>query len=222
VVVPGSGTDQAVYEQLPADKQPWDNIKRLDRLDPTNANDQKNIGLLDVALGSDAGIEAKLPAYVYAGNVYTGDNGDPRDAGDLLTITLKNGYPGYQEYVTAAIKNVGNIPVKFEINPDLTADDQNTMARKTDVGIAKWLQVKIVDADNNSIVYFDSTNTDPSKLEGKKLDPGDKPIRVKIITRVLDDPDKSGANQSTTTSFTLQLRAIEWNEYGFTVLDKIL
>ncbi|HWP97045.1 MAG TPA: hypothetical protein VN426_09340 [Syntrophomonadaceae bacterium] len=207
----GSGSDRAVYNQG------LDGLKRLDRMDDNNKNDPKNVGSLDAQLSPDKSFPwdpsqgEKLPPYV--GTI------DPRFDNDVLTITLKNGYPGYQEYITATIKNKGKIPVKFEVNPDLTAPDQNTLARKTDVGIEKWLQVKIVDFYDNNIVYFDSTNTVPSKLEGKKLNPEgypDNTVKVKIITRILDN-----APQTTTTSFHLQLRAIEWNEYGFTLPDKI-
>lgn len=205
----GSGSDRAVYNEGA------DGLKRLDRMDTGNGNDPKNIGYLDAKLApeGDTNLEVKLPPYVPADQ-------DPRYGGDLLTITLKNGYPGYQEYITAGIKNQGNIPVRFEVNPALSAPDENTLARKTDVGIADWLHVKVVNATNETIVYFDSANTGlHSPLEDKPLNPlnsGGKIIPVKIITRVLND-----APQKTTTSFTLQLRAIQWNEYGFTVHDQI-
>lgn len=61
----------------------------LDRLDPGNENIAKNVGNIEVGV-------------------------DPGDENKLI-VTLTNGYPGYQQTVTAVISNNGTVPVALEV-----------------------------------------------------------------------------------------------------------
>lgn len=189
---------------------PWYNPNvyagNTDHKNYSNQNDKKNIGSKDVTLVDDT---ETLPA--------TANPTDIRNQGDVMEITLKTGYPGYQEYITAAITNKSSIPVKFEINPDLGGDPaKNTMARLTSeqAGIKDWFLLKIVDYYDPKKVYYDS-KTGSGALEGDKLNPGDS-RKVLIYEKILDN-----APQLSRLQFRLQLRAIQWNEYDFSLPDAI-
>jgi len=64
-------------------------VGSLDRLDPGNENIAKNVGNIEVDV-------------------------DPNDENKLI-VTLTNGYPGYQQTVTAMISNNGTVPVALEV-----------------------------------------------------------------------------------------------------------
>ena len=146
----------------------------LDRLDPGNPNDAKNVGSKNAVLSND--------------NEYT----DCRAVNDVLNITLKNGYPGYQESICASIANIGTVPTKFEV----------TMADGT--AIPDWMDFQIVDLCGN-VVFDNGVNT----LDGLQIDPGDC-VCIKIVERILQE-----APQNASACFTLQLKGIQWNEYDF-------
>lgn len=159
----------------------------LDTMDPGNPNENKNIGSLTTVIKKSAREEG------------TGDQ-DKVSRYDKLQISLKNGYPGYQEYVDIKIKNVGTVPVKFE---ELGGKD----------GIPEWLLVEFRDpADTAKTV----------ELEGYQLDPG-KEIPVMIVFRVIENLE-SGAicPQNASANFSLTLKGVQWNEYDFdTMPDQI-
>lgn len=158
----------------------------LDRRDTNNPNEAKNIGQLEVTKADD---NEQLPAIALSV--------DPRHTNDTLNITLTNGYPGYQEYVGAQLKNTGTVPVKFQ----LTAKN-----------IPYWLHVQLISCVGNT-VYFDSKGgvateigqVDPEECKG-----------FRIITRVLQS-----APQKAEAQFSLELKGIQWNEYNFALPNAI-
>lgn len=153
-----------------------------DRLDAGNPNDRKNVGATNAEITADTeDVEA------------TADK-------DLLTITVKNAYPGYQEWISATILNCGTVPAKCEL---LGTDS-----------IPAWLHLRIVTNDCAQTVLYDS-KTGVNKLGKKQIDPN-KTLGVKFIGRVLQE-----APQKTDTSFSLQLKGIQWNEYGFSLPNEV-
>jgi len=158
----------------------------LDRIDPGNPNEQKNIGYLDASESSDEALEGDLPPLADGVSEFRFDN-------DLLTITLGNGYPGYQQKVFTRIRNRGTVPVKFEL---LGTEE-----------IPSWMHLQIYDSVNKVMLFDNQAEID--LLTGKQLDP-EKAIYVHIIERVLQE-----APQQASDTFTLQLKGIQWNEYDF-------
>ncbi len=157
-----------------------------DSMDLGNPNDSKNIGCKEGAISSIVG-------------------GSGADGGrtDLLTLTLTNGYPGYQEYITADIKNTGTVPVKFMLK--LTADPGSI----------------VYDATNNPggwLIVEPTLNDSPTfgPIEGHQLDP-DATVSIKINQRV-----RQVAPQSATATFTYTIQAVQWNEYDFFPLPDVL
>lgn len=162
----------------------------IDTMDIDNPNsvgdgfkDHKNIGSLD----------ATIEAHTEGG----GDQ-DKVSSADKLVLTLKNGYPGYQEYVDLDIKNVGTVPAKFAV---------------TAAGIPSWLIVEIRTPGKDGEVLFNS-QLDINELEGLQIEPGQS-IPVMIVNRVRQASDgESVTPQEAEARFTLQLKAIQWNEYS--------
>lgn len=115
--------------------------------------------------------------------------------GDILEITLKNGYPGYTATVTADIKNIGTIPVKC------------TFAENVAVTPCPWpwMKVRIVDADTND-EYWNSESPNASGVT-PTIEP-DKSIKVKIIEEVLDQ-----APQNSTSTFSIKVKGTQWNTF---------
>lgn len=111
--------------------------------------------------------------------------------GDILEITLENGYPGYTATVTADIKNIGTIPVKC------------TFAEN--VAVTPWMKVRIVDADTND-EYWNSESPNASGVT-PTIEP-DKSIKVKIIEEVLDQ-----APQNSTSTFSIKVKGTQWNTF---------
>lgn len=111
--------------------------------------------------------------------------------GDILEITLENGYPGYTATVTADIKNIGTIPVKC------------TFAEN--VAVTHWMKVRIVDADTND-EYWNSESPNASGVT-PTIEP-DKSIKVKIIEEVLDQ-----APQNSTSTFSIKVKGTQWNTF---------
>lgn len=111
--------------------------------------------------------------------------------GDILEITLKNGYPGYTATVTADIKNIGTIPVKC------------TFAEN--VAVTPWMKVRIVDADTND-EYWNSESPNASGVT-PTIEP-DKSIKVKIIEEVLDQ-----APRNSTSTFSIKVKGTQWNTF---------
>lgn len=164
-----------------------DGLEGLDELDPGNPNDAKNIGFMD----------AKVV------NQKTDDDGAFSNKDDSLVITLGNGYPGYQERIYTKIINDGTVPAKFDIDA---------------IGIPPWCLVEIwFDADptkvkDNGEDYMVWSSEEGAQsilpLQGYQIDPNEE-IAVAIYTRVLQS-----APQKTTEAFTINLKAIQWNEFG--------
>lgn len=158
----------------------------LDRLDPGNPNEAKNVGYKDVVVSND---DEDLPEII---------GSDLRMVNDLMTITLANGYPGYQEEVYSAIMNKGTVPTKFEVT---LADGE---------AIPDWMHFQIVKSSDGTVLFDNLNNI--NELEGLQLDPGDC-ICVKIIERILQ-----AAPENADVNFTMQLKGIQWNEYDFAPL----
>ena len=138
----------------------------LDRLDPGNPNDAKNVAYKDVVISNDS---EELPAI---------EGTDTRMVNDLMTINLYNGYPGYQAYIYSAIWNKGTVPTKFEVS----------LAEGT---IPDWLHFQIVKIDGT--VLFDNLN-EIELLEGMQIDPNGG-VCVIIKERVLQEaPQNATAN----------------------------
>ncbi len=181
----------------------------LDTMDPDNPNDSKNVGYKDIPFDADA-----------------------------LVITMHNVYPGYQEAVVAAMKNLGTIPVKLEVTT-------------TGSGVPEWLRLAgaglliddlpvIIDGTTYSdiqsivdaiIVAYDSTtgNTDEVKaffegldgilfledIEGLQIDP-DQYLIMLIIQRVRQIAPQGNVNgEAVEAAFGLSFKAVQWNEYLF-------
>jgi len=161
----------------------------LDRLDPGNPNEAKNVGAKDATLADD---NEELPPIA-------SDN-DPRAEDDVLNITLTNGYPGYQEFITTAIFNAGTVPVKFYLEAVEGSE------------VPDWMHVQIKNADDGT-VYYDSiegcVETSP------QLDPGDC-INIQIIERILQE-----APQLATWEGSFKIKAVQWNEYDFQLPNEI-
>ena len=110
--------------------------------------------------------------------------------GDILNITLENGYPGYTAFVTADIANIGSVPVKCDFADEVSVPD--------------WMKVQIVDADTD-VVYWDSVD---GRLAATPTIECDDCITVKITEQILDD-----APQLSETTFTIEVIGIQWNAY---------
>lgn len=181
-------------------------LDELDNGNPNGAWGAKNIG--------------SMTAEVVTRASSGGGDQDKISSMDQLTITLKNGYPGYQERIFAKIENVGTIPAKFKVIPK---------------DIPDWLIVEVwYDGDPNNAKdtgddYMIWSNKSTSgTLEGLQIDPGET-IPVAIYTRVRQSSE--AGNEATTTpqnataKFTLTLKAIQWNEYSadgqYTLPDSI-
>lgn len=143
----------------------------LDSMEVGNPNsaELKNIGSLNFEMGND--------------NEY----GDDRSKDDKLEITLKNGYPGYQESIEAGIKNIGTVPVKFRI----TAEN-----------VPCWLQVKTYLPDEGK------EGDQFTALEGYQLDPG-ATVLVTIVYLITQE-----APQNANQSFQVVVKGVQWNEYS--------
>lgn len=155
----------------------------LDRLDDGNTNDGKNVGAKDVTITDDAEV---LPTIVGTDN---------RKANDILNITLTNGYPGYQEFIQAQIKNNGTVPTKFQV------------ALAAGTSIPTWMHFQVIDSTGN--VIYDNKDAAKTGLEGMQIEPG-QCVCVKIMERILQE-----APQNASASFGLELKGVQWNEYNF-------
>lgn len=161
----------------------------IDTMDIGNPNsvgdgfkDHKNIGSLD--------------AEIVEVDSEDGGDQDKVSSADKLVLTLKNGYPGYQEYVDLDIKNVGTVPAKFAVTAE---------------GIPSWLIVEIRTPGNDGEVLFNS-QLDINKIEGLQIEPGQS-IPVMIVNRVLQSAPQMLPEDSA-IQFILNLKAIQWNEYS--------
>ena len=119
---------------------------------------------------------------------------------DKLTINLKNGYPGYQESIDVDIVNTGTVPAKFEVKKAGT--------------IPAWLLVNVTNRETGEKL----------DLEGFQIEPG-KSIPVRIVNRVIENlPGCSCyavAPQNASAMFEVELKAVQWNEYKYKLLDEI-
>ncbi|MEN6462466.1 MAG: hypothetical protein ABFC94_14015 [Syntrophomonas sp.] len=155
----------------------------LDRRDPDNPNEAKNVGSKDFTITNDAEV---LP---------TIEGTDNRNENDILTLTLSNGYPGYQEYVQAQVQNLGTVPTKFQVK--LADGDE----------IPTWMHFQIVDSTGK--VIYDNKDATKTGLEGMQIEPG-QCVCLKFVERILQE-----APQNASASFELQLKGVQWNEYNF-------
>lgn len=160
-----------------------------DRLDCGNPNDAKNVGYKDVKVSND---DESLPEIIGT---------DTRMVNDLMTITLGNGYPGYQEEIYSSIMNKGTVPTKFQV----------TLAEGE--SIPTWMHFQIVNAVTGAVLYDNKATS--NTLEGMQIDPG-QCVCVKIVERI-----QQAAPQNANVNFTLQLKGIQWNEYNFELPDTI-
>ena len=147
----------------------------LDSMDPGNPNESKNIGCKDRTIINN---------------------------GNTLSMTLTNGYPGYQEFVDATIKNEGTVPVKFMFK--LTGDPD---------GI---IHDAVTNPNGWLIVEIKAVGVNGAAIEGYQLDP-DKELRIKIKQRV-----RQIAPQGATTTFEYTIQSVQWNEYDFYPLPDVL
>lgn len=166
----------------------------LDELDPGNPNANKNIAKMDAALFSPS----------ESGASYS-------DTNDGLTITLENGYPGYQDRIFTTIKNIGTVPAKLEI----TSNAGNIAG---DILAEIWFDAdptKSKDNGEDFMVWNNSGLTPAIALDGYQIDPGES-VPVAIYTRVLQ-----AADQNDTYTYSINLKAIQWNEYQFALPNTI-
>lgn len=171
----------------------------LDELDPDNPNANKNIGKIEYVISNQQGDCAAFS-----------------NINDLMTITLENGYPGYQERIFTTIKNVGTVPAKFDVS------DINAAALADKLLVEIWFDADPTKSKDNGEDYMVWTNDinsastfDDAKLDGYQIDPGEE-IPVAIYTRV-----RQAACQNATYMFSIKLDAIQWNEYGFQLPNQI-
>ena len=167
----------------------------LDELDNGNPNANKNIAFMEAVISDQQGDGA---AY---------DNTD-----DLLTITLENGYPGYQERIFTTIANTGSVPAKFDIATN------NVYGVAEDLLVEIWFDADPTKSKDNGEDYMIWSNTGDQPelaLQGYQIDPGEE-IPVAIYTRV-----RQAAAQDATYEFSITLTAQQWNEYGFELPDEI-
>ncbi len=107
----------------------------------------------------------------------------------VLEMTIENGYPGYNAYVIAELKNIGTIPVTIN-------DVKTTGASKVEILVSK---VDNLAGDNDT------------DLIGTVIDPYAS-IFVKFDETVLDM--NNGAQNDTFTS-SIKINAIQWNAYDY-------
>ena len=115
-----------------------------------------------------------------------------RGQGDLLEITLDNGYPGYTAYVTADIANIGTIPVKCDF-AELVGSE-----------VPEWMIVRIIDKDG--VEYWNSVD---GQLAATPTIEADGKITVKIHEEILDN-----APQLAEATFSIEVVGIQWNAHG--------
>lgn len=171
-------------------------LEGLDELDPGNPNANKNVAFMTAAISDQT----------------TGDEGAYSNVDDMLTITLGNGYPGYQERIFTTIENTGTVPAKFDI------EALEALALKEKLLIEIWFDAdptQAKDTGEDYMVWNNSGRTPALALDGYQIDPGEK-IPVAIYTRVLQEADQNSEYQ-----FSITLKAIQWNEYNFALPDQI-
>ncbi|HBG22318.1 MAG TPA: hypothetical protein DDW83_03565 [Peptococcaceae bacterium] len=162
----------------------------LDEMDNGNTNNAKNIASMEAAFS----------------NQTKGDAGAYNNENDVLTITLDNGYPGYQERIFTTITNNGTVPAKFDIST------VNALSIANDLLIEIWFDADPTKAKDNGedfMIWSNSGDEPEVALDGYQIDPGES-IPVAIYTRV-----KEAANQDATYEFSIKLNAIQWNGYNF-------
>jgi len=128
----------------------------------TTTTDKKNIAYKNAILEDDDNVNAGTEESDVT------DLNATQQEDDVLSIELKNGYPGYHATVTACISNIGTVPVKIHYTAD---------------GIPSWLDFQILDAVGGNVI----------DLEGQQIDPGQK-FFVTFDETVTDDaPQLSNA-----------------------------
>jgi len=153
------------------------------------ADGYNNDGELDVASKLvEIGDEDELVAE----GAGAGPDNYVRGQGDLLEITLDNGYPGYTAYVTADIANIGTIPVKCDF------------AEVVDSEVPEWMIVRII--DNDGVEYWNSVD---GQLAATPTIEADGKITVKIHEEILDN-----APQLAEATFSIEVVGIQWNAHG--------
>lgn len=112
--------------------------------------------------------------------------------GDILEITLENGYPGYTATVTADIKNIGTIPVKCDF------------AEVAGSEVPEWMIVRII--DNDGVEYWNSVD---GQLAATPTIEANGKITVKIHEEILYN-----APQLAEATFSIEVVGIQWNAHG--------
>ncbi|KUG02961.1 hypothetical protein ASZ90_019644 [hydrocarbon metagenome] len=110
----------------------------------------------------------------------------------VLKMTINNGYPGYNAYVIAELKNEGTIPVTIN-DVEITGDD------KVDIVIT---EVESASADAAEV---------SDDLYGVVIDPGQS-IFVKFDETVKDLPNE---DQDGTFVSNIKINAIQWNAFEY-------
>ncbi|MGV8147344.1 MAG: hypothetical protein ACLKAK_06390 [Alkaliphilus sp.] len=171
-----------------------------DALDDGNPNDRKNIGSLDRRLRR------------LSGNDDDGDGGRT----DLLEITLKNGYPSYQEYVDFRIVNIGTVPVKFNLELFEDLDDIIYSTNGIVVNPDGWLIIKF-DLVGHYYGPGGVHRKDPisDEIEGYQLNPSES-IRVEMVHRI-----RHNAPEGQTFTFSYRINAVQWNAFEFALPNEI-
>lgn len=168
----------------------------LDEMDNGNPNNAKNIGMIDAKISDQT----------------CGDSGAYDNQNDLLTITLDNGYPGYQERIFTTITNNGTVPAKFDISTC------NALSVADDIIVEIWFDAdptKSKDNGEDFMIWSNQATRCNPLLQGYQIDPNES-IPVAIYTRV-----KQAANQNDTYEFSIKLNAQQWNEYDFELPNSI-
>lgn len=154
-----------------------------------NNDEELNVASKTVDIGDEnENLEAEMSTFC-GGETETYVKGD----GDMLNITLENGYPGYTAYVTADIANIGSVPVRCDF-------------RLGEGDYPEWMRVKIVDADTD-VVYWDSAS---GQVNATPTIECDDSITVEIHEEILD-----GAPQLDEATFSIKVIGIQWNAHDF-------
>ena len=124
----------------------------------------------------------------------------PDDDGDMsqLDVTLHNVYPSYFNKITVYVQNNGSIPLMIE---SVTIRGGIEIHRFADVPSYAALDLDGDEKDDIEICWRDNF--------GEQLHPDGAIVALSFWFHALED-----APQGATLSFTIEVEAVQWNEYA--------